>query len=181
MSEEASPPSGSRGSQGVLRSGSAALLSPELPASTGAGVALHGPGCPGGLRPGYRSQHPSEGLWDVRSLPVSLGWCSQALMAPLSSPRRPASGISSAGRAPAVRSACGCAGCGCAPRWGGQERSATPAATRYCSRHEALDQCSDSSLGVSRHFLTLGAVGVRWGPNYTACKTWRLEPQFLIY
>ena len=43
-------------------------VSPEFPASTGAGVALHGPGCPGGLRPGYRGlgsapSTPLKGFW----------------------------------------------------------------------------------------------------------------------
>lgn len=47
------------------------------------------------------------------------------------SPCRPVRGMSSVGRALAVQSACGCVGFGCAPRWGGKEKSVTPAAIRY--------------------------------------------------
>lgn len=48
-------------------------------------------------------------------------------------PLRPVSGMCSVGRAPAAPSACGCVGFGCAPRWGGKERSVTRAAERYCT------------------------------------------------
>lgn len=75
---------------------------------------------------GCCSQPPPRGFGLLFSSGFSNG--------PFVSPRRPASGTSSVGQAPAVPSACGCVVCGCAPRWGGQDRSVTPAATRYCTR-----------------------------------------------
>ncbi|VCX18671.1 unnamed protein product [Gulo gulo] len=45
--------------------------------------------------------------------------------------------MSSVGQAPAVQSACGCVGFGCAPRWGGKEKSVTPAAIRSPSSGNA--------------------------------------------
>ena len=125
-----------------------------------------------GLGPGYRSQHPSEGFLDVLSRLVSLGWCSRALTALCLPPAGLRAGYPVQGGhllcgQPVAAWAAGVHPAG-AGRRGVPPRQ--PQGTAHIgSRHEALDQCSDSNLGISCHLLTLGVVGVQWGPNHTAC------------